>query len=398
MRIPLPQTLRNRSSDTGKDARAKNTVVEARGGTKRLVKRPALDQAFVALTGGGQLLTTTTTPDTEDPGEVVVITDDTLTNTLAAVVRSLYFSVQPSESGISAAIAPAVVVHALNAFGQIATGYTSNVTMQIASNPTGATLSGTLTVAAAAGVATFSNLLLDRSGEGFTLRATDTTGLRQPVSEAFDIPTGCVFTTEPVSTAPDTTMANVVVTIHDENGSADTNYTGNVTLTLFGTAGGVLSGTTTKAAVAGVATFNDLKIALEGIYDILAEAEEISTAYPPERQFSNTFAIANWILSAVEMNEPTQFGFESGAFGSLSPTTFDSKTIQTIQSGLTAVVLTPYTLFSFSTAEPADFFTSITINGTTLLAADATYSFGSWRWDNTYLVSGAGLFVVNIIK
>src|SRR5207249_2460812 len=51
-----------------------------------------------------------------------------------------------------------------------------NVTMALAANPGGDTLSGTKTVAAVNGVATFSDLSIDRAAAGYTLRAT-TSGL-----------------------------------------------------------------------------------------------------------------------------------------------------------------------------------------------------------------------------
>ena len=50
------------------------------------------------------------------------------------------------------------------------------MTLSLGNNPGGGTLSGTLTVAAVNGVATFNNLSINAAGSGYTLVATDTTG------------------------------------------------------------------------------------------------------------------------------------------------------------------------------------------------------------------------------
>ena len=67
-----------------------------------------------------------------------------------------------------------------------------------------------------------------------------------------------LFTTQPVNTNVGSTMPNIVVSAVDSTDSdaVDTSYTGNITLAA--TAAGGYTGTLTRAAVAGVATFNDL--------------------------------------------------------------------------------------------------------------------------------------------
>src|SRR6185295_12971725 len=69
-----------------------------------------------------------------------------------------------SAPGTVAAGSPfSVVVQARDSAGQVATSFTGTVTISIATNPAGGTLSGTTSVAAVAGVATFSNLSIDKS-------------------------------------------------------------------------------------------------------------------------------------------------------------------------------------------------------------------------------------------
>ncbi len=60
------------------------------------------------------------------------------------------------------------------------------VTLALGANPGGATLSGTLTVNARDGVASFSDLAIDRAGSGYTLTAT-ATGFDSATSQAFDV-------------------------------------------------------------------------------------------------------------------------------------------------------------------------------------------------------------------
>ena len=376
-----------------------NSFAEERAGVMRAVKRPAINPAFDNLGAGpGGGLFTRTTPGGEDD-EVIVIVDDVLNTSPGSSVRSLAISVQPDETDIDVAITPAVVVHALNSLGQVAAGYNGNVTIAIANNPTTAVLSGTLTVAAVAGVATFSNLKLSRSGEGFTLRASDATGLRQPISTAFNIPTRLVFTDQPVSTTPATVMTAVEVTIQDPGGNVDPNYTGDVTLTLFATSGsGVLSGTTTKAAVAGVATFSDLQVSAIGTYDLLAEAESISGCYPPSRQFSSSFTISESTHTLVaEENLGIAWGYSSiEGFGSLTPTTFGGQTITVLYTDMFAG-----TIMVVGALVSQNFFTSITFNGMTLLSSAATFNTfatsSQWEWPSDFMFSAAGTFPGEIV-
>src|SRR5207247_10273043 len=75
---------------------------------------------------------------------------------------------------------------AQDAQGNTVTGFTGNVTVALGANPGSGTLSGTKTVPAVAGVATFGDLSLDKAGTGYTLTAAFT-GLSAPTSAAFNI-------------------------------------------------------------------------------------------------------------------------------------------------------------------------------------------------------------------
>src|SRR5439155_7388494 len=93
-----------------------------------------------------------------------------------------------------------VQVTALDAAGNPVPGFTGSVTVALGTNPGGATLGGTTTVAAVNGVASFSPLTLDKTGTGYALTAT-AAGLNPATSGDFNITPGAAtqlaFGTQP---------------------------------------------------------------------------------------------------------------------------------------------------------------------------------------------------------
>jgi Kelch motif/Galactose oxidase, central domain len=100
--------------------------------------------------------------------------------------QGLAFQVQPSDVVQGAVISPPVQVRARDALGNTVTAFTGNVTVALGNNAGGAILSGTTTVPAAAGVATFSNLSVDKIGTGYTLVAS-ATSLTGATSSTFNV-------------------------------------------------------------------------------------------------------------------------------------------------------------------------------------------------------------------
>ena len=163
----------------------------------------------------------------------------------------------------------ALKVTAEDSLGNVVVGFTGNVTVALFDNPGPGTLSGTKTQPATAGVATFSNLTIDRVGNGYTLIAT-ANGLVNDFSASFNIIPGpaarLVFTVQPSSApAASTISPPVEVTVADAKGNTVTGYGGSVTIAI-GTnpSGGTLFGTTTQPVSSGVATFSNLSIDLAG--------------------------------------------------------------------------------------------------------------------------------------
>jgi hypothetical protein len=97
----------------------------------------------------------------------------------------LAFLNQPSIVSPGSAIFPAATVEIQDGSGNRVLSATNNITIEIANNPVGATLTGNLTVAAIGGVATFNNLILDKVGNGYTLKATSG-ALTTTTSNAFN--------------------------------------------------------------------------------------------------------------------------------------------------------------------------------------------------------------------
>src|SRR5438045_2029526 len=122
-----------------------------------------------------------------------------------ATATQLAFIVQPSNTVAGAAISPAVQVTALDPAGNPVPSFTGSVTVALGTNPGGSTLSGTTTVAAVNGVASFGDLSANKTGTSYALSATATaTGLNPATSSGFNITPGAaiqlVFGTQPSTT------------------------------------------------------------------------------------------------------------------------------------------------------------------------------------------------------
>src|SRR5437773_555636 len=196
----------------------------------------------------------------------------------------LVFGTEPGTTVANHQISPAVKVRALDAFGNVATGFTGAVTVALGSNAGGSTLSGTTAVAAAGGVATFFDLSVNKTGTGYTLTAS-ASGVTSVTSTPFDIIPGTAnqlaFTVQPSNTVAGAAISPAVqVTALDPGGNPVPGFTGNVTVVLGSNPGGsTLSGTTTVATVNGVASFSTLTLDKTGTsYALTATAIGLSPA------------------------------------------------------------------------------------------------------------------------
>ena len=140
--------------------------------------------AVAAVDGSGVTLGSAT-------GDVAVKPSATTTLALtltapAAVGTTLAFTVQPSDAAVKSSIKPPVQVTVQDAAGNLVASDGIDVTIALATNPSSATLGGTLTQTTTGGVATFADLTVDTLGSGYTLTAT-ATGLTAATSSAFDV-------------------------------------------------------------------------------------------------------------------------------------------------------------------------------------------------------------------
>ncbi len=155
------------------------------------------------------------------PGSQGVYT--TVGNVIPPPAASLAFSQQPTNTMSGVTINPAVTVRVLNGCGQLLTSSNASVTLALGRNPGGATLGGTLTVNAVNGLATFSNLTLNRASTGYTLVASSN-GLTSATSSAFNI------TCQPITVSP-ATGALTAGTVGTSYAQQFTQMGGNGTIT-----------------------------------------------------------------------------------------------------------------------------------------------------------------------
>jgi hypothetical protein len=214
------------------------------------------------------------------------------------------FLTQPTNTVAGAVINPPLQVAVEDSFGNIVTTDSSNITVAIGTNPGSGMLSGTLTIAASNGVASFGTLSINNSGTGYTLTLADGS-LTKGTSSAFNVvvppATQLAFTVQPTSTTAGLTLAPAVqVTVEDQFGHVVTADNSSVSLAMGANlGGGTLGGTLTVAAVNGVATFSNLSINQSGSGYTLTAADGSLTSAT-----SSAFNIAQAVVDHLALSVP----------------------------------------------------------------------------------------------
>ena len=275
----------------------------------------------IATLGNVKLNTAGNYTLTASDGSLTSATSSSFTVSAAAASKLVYGQ-QPSNVTAGVADSPSITVEVEDQFGNIVTTDSSSVTLSVASGPGSA--SGTLTVAASDGVATFSNVKFDTAGN-YTLAASDGS-LGGVTSNSFSITAAAAwqlaFLVAPANAIAGTALNPAVqVVVQDAFGNTVSSDGSMVTLTLTsGTfAGG--SNTAMASAVGGVATFNSLVIDAAGSYTLAASdgalagvssgSFTISPAAAPRLAFiqSPTAAAAGSAISpAVTVGIEDQYG------------------------------------------------------------------------------------------
>ena len=176
-------------------------------------------------------------------------------------------------------------------FGNIVTTDTSGVTLAVASGP--GSLSGTVTVTASGGVATFSNVNFDTAGN-YTLTASDGS-LTPATSSSFTSvrrpPRRWCMAFSRATFRRSRDSPSITVDVEDQFGNLVTTDSSNVTLAVA-SGPGSLSGTLTMAASNGIATFSNVKLNTAGNYTLTAGDGSLTPAtsssfavirHPPRR-------------------------------------------------------------------------------------------------------------------
>jgi uncharacterized delta-60 repeat protein len=254
----------------------------------------------------------------------------------AGAATQLAFAQAPSNGTTDTVITPALTVDVEDADGNLVSTDTSNVTLAIASGPAGGVLSGTATVAAVGGVATFNTLSLSPAGT-YTLTATDgsyTAAASGALTISAPAQNRLVFTQEPVNTLTTSTLATVKVDIETSASAIVTGSIANVTLAVVsGPNGATLGGTTTVAAVAGVATFSSLSLPTPGTYALIAtdnggDTSGTSSSFTISVPGANKLAVATQPQNATAgaVLNPVEIDIENSA-GTLLTTGTSSVTL-----------------------------------------------------------------------
>ena len=202
---------------------------------------------------------TLTATDTSTPLTTATSTSVAVSPSTAA---KLVFTTEPTTTANEGASLATFRVSVEDTYGNVittGTGATDAVTIS-----SSCTLGGTATATAAAGVATFSALVINSTG-ACTLTATDTSRtLTTATSASVAVSVGAAaklaFTTVPPTTAtPGASLATFRVSVEDTYGNVITTGTGATDAVTI-TSSCTLGGTATATAVAGVATFSALAI------------------------------------------------------------------------------------------------------------------------------------------
>jgi MSHA biogenesis protein MshQ len=189
----------------------------------------------------------------------------TLTEVIGAANR-LAYGVQPSNTAAGASISPAVTVVVQDQFGNTVTSNTSSISLAIGTNPGSGTLNGTISVAAVAGVATFSTLSINNAGTGYTLfaSATNLTGatsaafnITAPVSGFDAVEVGAARATNIYTKLAGTAFSLDILALNSSNNIATT-YAGTVSVKLVDatTGGGVCGSMTTLQDFGSFSSFS----------------------------------------------------------------------------------------------------------------------------------------------
>lgn len=184
----------------------------------------------VTFAGNGRYTATLTSSTTSGTATVSGTVNGTgITDTASVTFTqvgqpTLVMAVQPADTPVNQPITPPVVVRVVDGLGNTLTDFTGNVAASLAANPAGGALSGDLVEPLLNGVATFDELRIDRSGNGYRL-GFSTPGAASATSAPFAVSGGMasastsIISADPVSIPADgTSTSRIDVRLRDAAG------------------------------------------------------------------------------------------------------------------------------------------------------------------------------------
>ncbi len=185
---------------------------------------------------------------------------------LAIPAASLSVTGQQPSGTIAVAQSFGLSVTALDAHGNPDPDFDGSVTLALVGTPGSNTLSGTTTVNAVNGVATFSGLTLAEIGQAtIQVSSSGLPSITTTINVNAAAATQLVVVTQPQTPITAGTPFGLEVEAEDPFGNQATNFDGSVTVTL---SGATLNGTATAQASGGIVNFSDLSVDTVGSYTL----------------------------------------------------------------------------------------------------------------------------------
>jgi len=256
-------------------------------------------------------------------------------NITPAAATHLGFLQPPVTTVAGSIISPPIKVQVLDAF-ENQTADSKDISLLFGNNPGGSGFSGTSLITATSGLATFPNISIAKAAPGYTFTAS-VLNFGSVTSPPFDIVPGpavkFVVINQPGNTVAGVPIATALsVQLQDAKGNLTTS-TANVTVDFATNAGGgTLSGTTTVAAVGGIATFPGLsidkagtsyklRITSQGLPDATSGTFNITPAAPAKLAFAQqpSNAVAGFAIApAITVQVQDAFGNLTASTASVS--------------------------------------------------------------------------------
>lgn len=210
--------------------RSLKVTVSGEGNTLTQPSGPTNDQGVAIATLTSTVAETkTVTVSVDAEGAPVTLSSRPTIEFVVLPASKLAFTSAPS-SGTAGEALGVFSVAIQNADGETMTGASNTVTVEIGSGPASATLKGTVTATAVNGVASFSDLVLEKAAQDYTLVAS-ADGLTGATSQAFDVAPAAVATlalTAPVGPVAVGSPVSLEVSARDAFGNDAAGYTGTV--------------------------------------------------------------------------------------------------------------------------------------------------------------------------